>query len=427
MYFGKNMRAMKPINNKALVIFASVIGNVVELYDLTIYSVLLPKIVANFFPFSNTLDSFLLSLLVFACAYFARPFGAILFGQIGDQYGRRIALIYSILLMSGSTLLIGLLPSYGSIGLAAPCLLVLLRFLQGLSMGGEFAASSIFLIECSGRKEGLAAGIIISSVVCGSILANYVGNLVIFEDMPEFVWRLPFVLGGLLAGIGVCFRIIVEETPEYKAIALTNNTSKSPIKEIYNEYLYELFLVIGVCAYAGAVSYMLIGFITLFLSSTLHLDFHEASLINYYGLFVFSVSAIFFGRVSDIIGAGKVLLISSSSAIILVAVLFYNIESYDRIDLIFLEVTLGLLAGSYCSAQLVFISKFFPTRIRCTAVCLGHSIGIALLGGTFPFVAFLLTNEFKNPGLAGIYLSLCGLIGLAFVVLGVRRQRKFSL
>jgi MHS family proline/betaine transporter-like MFS transporter len=418
------LNSQASIKGKGTIIFASVIGNIVETFDFTLYAILLPSIAIKFFPLNSNFSSFLMSFAVFAVGFCARPFGSVIFGYVGDRFGRRVALIYSLSLMGFATFFIGLLPTYESIGIAAPIILILCRSLQGLSMGGEFASSSIFLIEYFSKKEGLAGGIIISSIVFGAFLATSLGYLVVHEDILDYAWRFPFLVGGILAGIGMCFRMVLEETPQYKILMINNKTSKFPLFEIFKSYPYELFLVIGICAYAGAISYTLLAYNVFHLIYIKGLNLNHAMYFNNYGLCVFSLSSIFFGYLADRIGSGLLLLYSSLAGILLSIPIYYYMEYDNNFYMITAEILTGLLAGSYCSAQLAFVSNFFPTRIRCSAVCLGHSIGIAALGGTFPVIVLYLIDKFDNSLMAGVYLTFCSLIGFAFVTLGIKIHKK---
>lgn len=238
------------------VILASIIGNIVELFDFTLFAILVRIFAKKFFPGDGNFVALSISLAVFAVAFFARPVGAILFGIIGDKYGRKKTIILSISLMSTSTFCIGTIPTYDTIGIMAPILLVLCRLLQGLSIGGEFASSSIFLIEYLSSKRGLASGITLSSAVLGALIATYIGHLVIeLSPLFDYAWRIPFLVGGMLAFLGVYLRLAIDETPEYKELMSQAKSYRFSLKEVFTHYFFEFILVVGLCAYAGVILY----------------------------------------------------------------------------------------------------------------------------------------------------------------------------
>lgn len=411
--------AIRRIKEKKIVIFTSMIGNIIEFFDFTLYAIFVPLFAKKFFPSDSALLSLFIGLAAFAVAFIVRPFGAILLGNIGDKFGRRIALIFSILFMGIATSLIGLLPVYESIGIISPIALIACRLLQGISLGGELTSSSIFLTEFFNKKKGLAAGITLSSVIIGALLATFIGHLVTRDSAPDYAWRLPFIIGGLLAGIGIYFRIIVEETPEYIELINKNVRSTFPLKEMYRKYLYEFILTSGICAYAGAISYVLLAYITLHLTSFLNYPLSEAIYVNLYGVATMGISSVFFGNLSDKIGSAKLLFYSAMMGVILSVPSFFLIQLDNRWCAIIANIIIGLLAGSYCSAQLVFIAELFPAKIRCSSVSLGHATGLAILGGTFPFITFYLINHYSSPSVAGLYLAFCSFIGLISVTLSI--------
>ena len=408
----------------AKVIVASTAGNMLELYDFTLYAILIPFFATQFFPANASSDlSLLMSIGVFALAFVARPVGALIFGYIGDKYGRKISLIVSIAAMSCATIGIGLLPTYADIGIVAPVLLLLCRIVQGLSVGGEFTSAAIFLMEYYGNMAGKSAGFTVASSLVGAIAATIIGHHVMQSSSPN-AWRLPFIIGGLLALIGVYIRIIIEEAPAYKAVLQAEIMPSYPLKSALSSNLFEFIMLIGICGYSGAVSYALIAYSNIHLTTILGLPTSIIGPVHLYGLVAFGISTIGFGVLADKLGAYRVLLGSAVAGVVLATPIFAAFSSKDTLLIAGGQMALGVLAGSYCSPQLAYIYKFFPIKVRCSADSLGHGLGMALLGGTIPAIAIFLVRTTEEPLIVGGYLTFCALIGVSFIMASRAAQTK---
>jgi len=230
------------MSNKKKVIIASVLGNALELYDFSLYGIFVPLFATLFFPTGNPTVALLASLATFAVGFLTRPLGGILFGYLGDRFGRKNALLISIMLMALPTLIISFLPTYAQIGILAPILLLLCRLLQGLCAGGEYTGASIFIIEHLGKsRRGLAGSLISASGAIGSLIAMLLGAALLQPGLPEWSWRIPFLMGAFLALIGFYIRRSLQESPEFTELLVQQVPSSGvPLLVAFQKYPIDL-------------------------------------------------------------------------------------------------------------------------------------------------------------------------------------------
>ncbi len=384
---------------KKRTIGSTILGNIVEYYDFGIYAVFAGTIGRIFFPSHDNFIQLMLAFSVFAFGFLMRPLGGIIFGYIGDKWGRRISLHLSIIGMAGSTLVIGILPSYNSIGIAAPIILILVRLIQGLCVGGEGAGSAIFILEhMANKRMNLAGSIVMASNIMGTLLANAVGiclNKMIGLD--DFTWRFGFILGAIMGVVGIYFRSSVEETPAFKEIKQSNLISSNPFSQIMSSKKYAVASVVMVAAAATSIAYLIRGYFGSFFTYSLGYS-NEVSL--YYTSFTLIIFVLFlpiFGIIADKIGYNNFLFLVSSLIIISAIPIFYAI-SYGTNDItIYLSIALlGLLAAAMGAPAYPYAMRSFPPELRYSGVALGWNIGNALFGGTTPFICTLLVDKFGN-------------------------------
>ena len=251
---------------------AGAIGNALEWYDFALYGYFAPVFAAMFFPSERASVSLLSAFGVFAVGFLARPLGALLFGYIGDTVGRREALTWSVILMAVPTAIVGLLPTYAAIGMAAPLALTLCRFLQGLSVGGEFTGSVTFLVEHAAPSQrgyiGSWAGF---SAQVGALLGSGAGALVTSnlttEDLHQWGWRIPFVLGSLIAFVGWYLRTRIPESPAFEQLRQAGALTSAPVRDIFTRHRIAVAKVIGLVWLHGVGFYLLFVYLTTYLST----------------------------------------------------------------------------------------------------------------------------------------------------------------
>jgi proline/betaine transport protein TphA len=290
---------------------ASIFGNALEWYDFILYANFAPIIANLFFPAKNPVTSLLLTFIVFATGFLVRPVGALIFGHIGDHWGRRKALIVSISIISIPTFLIGLVPSYHAIGILAPVLLTLLRLFQGIAVSGELNTSSNFLIEHNSQEQrGFRGSLVMGSaflgILVGAATATFASLLFSPSNLQSWAWRIPFLFGGVLGLIGIFIRLNSVESPKF--LQQKKSTRRSSLKEVLLHHPKELLLTIVITSIMGVGNYMVIAYVITLLVKFQGFPLREANIINFISLFVMTLLFPVIGMLSDKFGRKPVFL-----------------------------------------------------------------------------------------------------------------------
>lgn len=304
-----------PINQKDLrkkILIPCLIGNALEFYDFTLCGVFMVVLGKKFFPAGDDFAALIGGIFAFSAAFWTRPLGALVFGYIGDKYGRKRALTLSVLLMGIPTLVIGILPTYASIGVVAPCILLGCRLMQGLCTGGEYNGAAVFALEHMKAKPGMISGLISSSCVVGAVSATLMAYAVTNFLSFEQAWRIPFYLGACIAVVGFILRKKAMETMEF----IKRKPIKGlPIVEIIKKYPKQYMLVIASGAFNGILSYTLFGFLNLYITQYIGVKFASSLFFNIFGLLAFMICCPIFGRISDKITPYKSMILAAAIAI----------------------------------------------------------------------------------------------------------------
>jgi MFS family permease len=298
------------------VIFASSLGTVFEWYDFYLYATLAPFFAALFFPKGNDTAALLAAFATYAAGFLVRPFGALVFGRLGDLVGRKHTFLLTILVMGASTFGVGLLPTYDAIGMAAPAILVTLRLLQGLALGGEYGGAATYVAEhAADRERGAATSWIQTTATLGFFLSLLVIGVcrvsMAPEDFTKWGWRLPFLVSLLLLLFSVYIRLKLEESPVFKQMKAQGKGSKSPLRESFLHYpnnKYVLLALLGATAGQGVVWYTGQFYALFFLTISLKLDYLTAYTVVGVALALATPFFIVFGKLSDRIGRLKIIL-----------------------------------------------------------------------------------------------------------------------
>ncbi|MEV0087445.1 MFS transporter [Saccharopolyspora sp. NPDC050642] len=405
---------------------AAVLGTVLEWYDFAIYGAMAAVIGRLFFPADDPTVSLLVALASYAVGFVCRPLGAIFFGRLGDRAGRRSMLALTMVIVGVSSLLIGLLPTYASAGLLAPALLVALRMIQGLAVGAEWTGGATYLLEHArtGRR-GLFSGIVQASTVTGFLLGTGIATVIV-RVVPEqtvdaWGWRVPFLVGGVVAAIGLFVRLKLDESPAYRELGedvrsdqegtndvpATDDERRTPTRR---NWLLVLGIVFGVTLYG----YTATSF-PAFLAGIDALPLADALTTNVVALLIEVPLIIAAGALSDRVGRKKLMM---------GAMALFALGTYP----VFALVASGTIAGALLG-QVVFVALFatvsgpmaamfielFPTRVRSTAFSSSYNIGVAVFGGTAPFVNTFLATSTGVDVAPAFYLTFGALISLAFL------------
>lgn len=419
---------------KKSVIFAGAIGNALEWYDFTIYAFFVPLIATQFFPSHDNFISILATFAVFALGFLVRPLGAVLFGYIGDHIGRKKALIISMIMISCPTILIGLLPNYKAIGIFAPLGLVTLRIIQGLAVSGELTTATVFLIEhADTNKRGVAGSLAMAGAYLGmvlsSIFATMITEILSHEQVTQWGWRIPFILGGLLGVIGLILRLKSTDPEMYQEKSNANNNlshSKSIIGHVGS--LNHKKLVVGVlltCTMAIA-NYFLIAYFNTFLTQTQNMPLKDVMYINTIGLLVQLCSTVFMGYLSDFVGRKKVLGFGIISIILISYPVFWLFMQHNIYLALLGEVMFAIAAGAISGLIPTTLAEMFDTYHRNMGISVSYNISLALFGGTAPLVAISLIATTNNLFSPANYLIACSCIAL-LALFTIKERYKASL
>ncbi|EAU69066.1 metabolite MFS transporter [Stigmatella aurantiaca DW4/3-1] len=390
------------------VIAASAAGTMIEWYDFYIFGSLAPIISGLFFPKDNPTAGYLLTLATFATGFAVRPFGALFFGRIGDLVGRKYAFLVTLLLMGGATTVIGVLPTYTQIGIVAPLLLVVIRLLQGLALGGEYGGAAVYVAEHSPDER---RGFYTSFIQITATLGLFVSLAVVLsvrlflgeEEFKAWGWRIPFLLSALLVGMSLYIRLRLKESPIFTKLKKEGKTSSAPIKDSFgNKRNWKVILLalFGATAGQGVIWYTGQFYALFFLQNTLKVSFVHANIIVAVALALAMPLFVFFGSLSDRIGRKKVMMAGN----LLAALSYYPIymgmkafsEPYNPIaltGLVFIQVVFVTLVYGPIAAYLV---EAFPAKIRYTSLSLPYHVGNGVFGGLLPFIASAVTVATGN-------------------------------
>lgn len=384
------------------VIIASLVGTSLEWYDFFIYGTAAALVFNKlFFPDFDPLVGTLLAFATFAVGFISRPLGGIVFGHYGDKLGRKNVLVVTLLLMGLATFAIGLLPTYGSIGAWAPALLVLLRFLQGFGLGGEWGGAVLMTLESGNpTRRGLNASWPQVGVPVGLLLANGVlslmGGTTSESAFLSWGWRVPFLLSGLLVIVGLVIRLTIAESPLFAETEETGHKAKTPIVEVFRRYPKQVALAIGARVGVDVAFYTFVLFITTYI--TTYLDLPKSYALNAV-LIAAACQVVFipmFGHLSDVYGRRPVYLFGAIAAAVWVFVFFRLIDT-GNIALIILAAVVALFfhAAMY-GPQAAFISEMFPTRVRYTGASMGYQLAGIVGGALAPIISTWLLDRFDS-------------------------------
>jgi MHS family proline/betaine transporter-like MFS transporter len=416
-----------PINQKDLrkkILIPCLIGNALEFYDFTLCGVFMVVLGKNFFPSGDDFAALIGGIFAFSAAFWTRPLGALVFGYIGDKYGRKRALTLSVLLMGIPTLVIGVLPTYASIGIVAPCILLGCRLMQGLCTGGEYNGAAVFALEHMKAKPGMISGLISGSCVVGAVSATLMAYAVTNFLNFEQAWRIPFYLGACIAVVGFVLRKKAMETMEF----IKRKPIKGlPIVEIIKKYPKQYMLVIASGAFNGILSYTLFGFLNLYITQYIGIKFASSLFFNIFGLLAFMICCPIFGRISDKITPYKSMILAAAIAIFSSWIGFVLLQRGTVEEIIIGQIFIGIGVGSFVGPSHIFLQQQFSPEVRYTGVASGFSIGMAITGGTTALTMTYVIKETQFLLAPAMYISVAAVLWiLALTFLSTKNQKQTS-
>lgn len=421
-----------------LVLVASSLGTLIEWYDLLLAVTLANTLATQFFPKGE--NKFIETLAIVATTYLIRPFGSLLFGSIGDKTGRKFSFLISLLLMGAATFLIGCIPSFSTIGWAAPILFLVLRLAQGLAISGEYSGAVIYVAEHSpNNKRGWYTGFIqstpsIALILCLLVILT-IRSIMSEESFQSYGWRIPFLFSAVLVIVSYFIRRRLHESPVFAALKKEMKTSGAPIKETFRSKKNIGLILAAIFGGNAAQSAIMQTnqFVTLFfLQRTVHLPDTTSILVLVTGMLLASPFFLYFGKLSDRLGRKKIILTGMIFGLITIPLTFYaflelgnplRLDTIQHIDtqttLIFIGMTMLLtLASTMVYGPMgAFLMELFPTKIRYTSMAFTYNVGNGAIGGSTPVITELIRSTVVIGFAFSPYVGL--IYPLALVVIGI--------
>ena len=420
-----------PSHEFGKVVSSAAIGQLIEWYDFVIFVYSASVIAKLFFPSTDPIAGLLATFAVYAVGFLMRPVGGLLFGSLGDRIGRRTVLASIILSMGAATTAIGLLPTYATIGVFAPILLVVCRLAQGLSAAGEAAGSNTFVAEHAPKhRRGFYVTFTYSFSIFSSVLAALcvllVTNAMSGEAYLSWGWRVPFLLGAPLALVGLYIRLRVDESPAFKATQAAHRVARSPLREAWASQKKSMAYCFAITALTSLGYYTLAGYFVSYLTTIVGLTSNQALISNCIALIVAATTTIASAHLCDLIGR-KPLLIAGLVLSVLSPVPGYMLASRGGLPYAIAGQSLiAFCAGLFWGPYPIAILELFPTRLRFSAMASSLNAGYTLFGGTAPLVATWLIGKTGSTLAPAYYMSAVSLVVLA-VALTMKETRDSAL
>ncbi|WP_264448623.1 MFS transporter [Bacillus cereus] len=398
-------------------IFKGSVGNLIEWYDWYVYSAFAVYFSAEFFPKGDPTSQLLNTAAIFAVGFLMRPIGSLLMGRYADRHGRRAALTLSITVMAGGSLIIACTPSYESIGIMAPIILVLARLLQGLSLGGEYGTSATYLSEmASSGRRGFYSSFQYVTLVAGQMVALGVQivlqQLLSEPDMKAWGWRIPFIIGAMGAVAVLWLRRTMDESEQFSKMESKNRENAGTIRALM-KHPKAVLTVVGLTLGGTVAFYTYTTYLQKFMVNTVGLPKEIVSWINFVALLIFVVLQPIAGLLSDKIGRRPLLMAFGILGTLLTAPIFFFMEKTTEPMVAFLLMMVGLIiVTGYTSINAIVKAELFPTEIRALGVGLPYALTVAIFGGTAEFIALWL----KSIGMESLfYFYVAGCIAISFI------------
>ncbi|MEE1668918.1 glycine betaine/L-proline transporter ProP [Streptomyces sp. WAC07094] len=422
---GAPARADATVTDPALVrraVKAAALGNAMEWFDFGVYSYIAVTLGKVFFPSGSPTAQLLSTFGAFAAAFLVRPLGGTVFGPLGDRVGRQKVLALTMIMMAAGTFAIGLIPSYATIGVGAPVLLLAARLVQGFSTGGEYAGASTFIAEYAPDKR---RGFFGSWLEFGT-LAGYIGGaglvtlltaLLSSDDLMAWGWRIPFLIAGPMGIIGLYLRMRLEETPAFAAEVEKAEAARPrvPLREMISGQWKALLLCMGLVLVFNVTDYMLLSYMPSYLTSELKYDETHGLLVVLGVMALMMVVQPFAGALTDRIGRRPLIAAGCAGFLFLSVPAVLLIRQGGLLAVALGMGALGLLLVCFTAAMPAALPALFPTRVRYGSLSIGFNVSVSLFGGTTPLVVTALIGATGNMMMPAYYMMAAAVIGGAAV------------
>ncbi|HCM9477746.1 MHS family MFS transporter [Enterobacter roggenkampii] len=415
-------------NKKVLI--ASLTGSAIEWFDYFLYGTAAALVFNKiFFPMVDPVIGLILSYLSFSLTFFIRPIGGVLFAHIGDRIGRKKTLVLTLSLMGGATVMIGLLPTYEMIGLWAPALLILMRIIQGMGIGGEWGGALLLAYEYAPEKrKGFFGSIPQAGVTIGMLMATFIVSLMTLFSEADFLswgWRIPFLLSSVLVLLGLWIRKDIDETPDFQRVKASGQVAKAPLRDTLKHHWREVLIAAGLKVVETAPFYIFSTFVVSYATSTLTYQKSQALEAVTLGALVATIMIPLMGLLSDKVGRQRMYAISVFVLGLFIIPWFMLLNTGTTWGIVLATViAFGVLWAPVTAVLGTLCSEIFSANVRYTGITLGYQLGAALAGGTAPLIATGLLAKYDGDWVpVAWYLAVTVTISLIAIFCASRVKR----
>ncbi|MEE4591077.1 MFS transporter [Streptomyces sp. DSM 41524] len=411
-------------------IVAGTIGNTVEWVDWALYSIFAKIIADEFFSKSDGAVALLSTLAVFAVGFVMRPVGAAVLGAYADRHGRKKGMTLTVGLMAGAGFVIAITPSYDSVGIVSPLILLFSRLVQGFSAGGEFGSSSAFLVESAARGRRAFAGSwqqvsVAGGVLVASLLGTLATSTLSDDALHSWGWRVAFILGGLLGLVGLWLRISVADTDSFAQVQGAGRTRTNPVKAMFVEHPAAALRVAGITVAGTLTYYIWVNYLPTYANLTTGIPLKTALLSQTLCLIVFVIALPLVGVVSDRVGRKPTMAAFAGGFTVLAWPLLHLLGN-SFLSLFLVQLVGMLLILGYSANCAVIMAEQFPPEVRATGIALPYALAVAIFGGTAPYLTTWL-HESGHSDLLWVYVSAASLISLVvYLTMPETKDKEFS-
>ncbi|RJS91409.1 MFS transporter [Salinisphaera sp. Q1T1-3] len=407
---------------------AAGMGNALEWFDFSVYAYMAGTVGKVFFPSHSDSASLLSALAVFAVAFLVRPLGGLFFGPLGDKIGRSKVLATTIIMMSAGTFVVGLLPSFATIGLWAPILLIAARLVQGFSTGGEYGGAATFICEYSPDDR---RGFLASFLEFGTLAGYSLGAIVVLGTQlgmgdaafADWGWRIPFLIAAPLGLFGLYLRLKLEDSPAFEQVKESGEADGS-LAEVVTSHMRQLLLCIGLVIILNVAYYTVLTYLPSYLESVLNMSSLESTGLLVITMIVMMCVIFLFGGLSDTVGRKPVLIGTCIGFILLSYPAFWLMGTTTVAGVVVALAILGLLTVSLAGTMPATLPAIFPTRVRYGGFAIAYNISTSLFGGTAPYLIQWLIGETGSKMVPAFYLMAAAAVALVPIMLIPETARR---
>lgn len=416
-------------NKKVLI--ASLTGSSIEWFDYFLYGTAAALVFNKiFFPMVDPVIGLILSYLSFSLTFFIRPIGGVLFAHIGDRIGRKKTLVLTLSLMGGATVMIGLLPTYDMIGMWAPALLILMRIIQGMGIGGEWGGALLLAYEYAPEKrKGFFGSIPQAGVTIGMLMATFIVSLMTLfseEDFLSWGWHIPFLLSSVLVILGLWIRKDIDETPDFQKVKKSGQVAKAPLRDTIKHHWREVLIAAGLKVVETAPFYIFSTFVVSYATTTLTYQKSQALEAVTLGALVATIMIPLMGLLSDRVGRQRMYAVSVFVLGLFIVPWFMLLNTGTTWGIVLATViAFGVLWAPVTAVLGTLCSEIFSANVRYTGITLGYQLGAALAGGTAPLIATGLLAKYDGDWVpVAWYLGVTVAISLIAIFCASRINRE---